>query len=98
MSRKPPTPEFTLNPRELRRSGSETRIGGSASAKVSRSAATRTATIVIEHLPTALTVEGSIPEGNYTRNQFRNARMNLEKTLIADLTKKVAKRLRLPGR
>lgn len=52
--------------------------------------------IKITHAPTEISVEGEIQSGHYSKKQMQKERDNLRKALLIDLTKKIAKKLRLP--
>ena len=68
------------------------------SARDSRNLDERAVTIRMEHAPSGLFVEGSIPEGHYSKNEMRKLKDALSDRLFRELETKVARHLRIPGR
>ena len=58
----------------------------------------RSAAIRLEHYPTGIIVEGSIPSGHYTRKELVRLTKALRIELWVSLESKVAKALHLPRR
>lgn len=55
-------------------------------------------TIRLIHHPTGVEVVGEVPQVHNTKGKLRTAEAELRKALMTELTQKVAKHLRLPGR
>ena len=55
-------------------------------------------TIRLIHHPTGVEVGGEVPQVHNTKGKLRTAEAELRKALMTELTQKVAKHLRLPGR
>ena len=58
----------------------------------------RDLTYRLEHRPTGVSVEGSIPTGHYARKEMIRLREKLRAELWTELESQVARALRLPGR
>lgn len=93
-----PGSKFILKPQDISFATTGSRAGGSASAKVSRAASTRSLTVIIRHEPTGLEIQGEIPEARYTKKQMLAAQRDQEQKLFEKLTERVAKHLKIPGR
>lgn len=55
-------------------------------------------TLFIIHRPTGIRLEGSIPEGHYSKKTMQLKRAALQEELLAQLEQAVAKALKIPGR
>jgi hypothetical protein len=53
--------------------------------------------LTLTHLPTGITVAGSIPVGHYSKKEMRQKVDDLTAKLFSELEIKVAKHLRIPG-
>jgi hypothetical protein len=71
---------------------------GGRIARTSRAAGLQTGYLELVHRPTGLKVNGTVPEGQYTRKEMMRAMDGLQVQLQAELTKAVEQKLRLPGR
>jgi hypothetical protein len=65
------------------------------SARDSRKLDKRTIIIRLEHVPSEQSVEGTIPEGHYSRGELRTLKDQLTSRLFRELEAKVARHLRL---
>jgi hypothetical protein len=72
------------------RSGSATRS--------SRAEGLQTGTMRLTHRPTGISLEGTVPEGHYSRGQMTAEMDAVKATLLRELEQRVAAHFRLPGR
>jgi hypothetical protein len=74
--------------------------GGSrrAGPRTSRKNQLRSERLFLIHKPTGIRIEGTIPEGHYTKTETKTAKERLWATLWAELNQKVAEKMRIPGR
>ena len=54
-------------------------------------------TITLEHRPTCLRVSGDIPEGRYTKSEYRQLKQTLREQLAIEMAVALTKALRLPA-
>jgi hypothetical protein len=54
--------------------------------------------VTLEHRPTGVVVEGSVPSGNYSRVTLQRLVAELRAKLFVELDNAVARKLRMPGR
>jgi hypothetical protein len=64
----------------------------------SRASSVTSRQVTLEHRPTGVVVEGSVPSGSYSRVALQRLVAELRAKLLADLDNAVARKLRLPGR
>jgi hypothetical protein len=72
-------------------------IAGGGVPKSSRKSSTRSLTMELVHLPTGISVTGTVPPGHYTRCEMVDERERLRARLWVQLENEVAKALRIPG-
>jgi len=60
----------------------------------SRRGDTRSMTVRIEHAPTAIVVEGSLPPGHYSRTEMRQLQQSLRARLLEDLERVVLQEMK----
>lgn len=68
--------------------------GGRRKARFSRANARSSYTMTLTHDPTGVAVQGSIPEGMYTRQEMRTLQATLYQRLYAELEQAVARAMR----
>jgi hypothetical protein len=71
---------------------------GGRFARTSRKNDLRSIRFFLLHKPTGISVDGTIPEGHYSRAEMTKEREQLRATLWPQLERLVAKELRVPGR
>ena len=89
---------WRLDPREVSWKAMSTASSGRTKVRLSRSLDLRSAQLTCEHVPTGLSVTGTVPEGHYSRDQMRKLQDELRARLLSELESKVARRLRVAGR
>lgn len=89
---------FKLKPEDINRSSSGFTSSGRSKLGQSRSLDSRSLELRLKHVPTGVEVAGTIKSGNYSREDMRKRRRELESQLIDALTQAVATHLRVPGR
>lgn len=98
MARKPKAAAWSLDPAEVNQSVWSTNFGRRQKASQSRSLDVTETTITLRHEPTEIEVKGSVPLGHYSRVEMRALRARITADLLAELERRVAARLRIPGR
>jgi hypothetical protein len=89
----------SLNIADIAMRASTSAVGRrSKASRASRNVDSRSLRIELEHLPTGIVVTGDVPDGHYSKNEFRDQRIKLEAELFARLTDEVMKHLRVRGR
>ncbi len=68
------------------------------SGQFERKLKTTSCSIFLAHLPTGITVEGEIPDGNYSKKEMQQKREDLKHSLFQELERQVAKKLHIKGR
>jgi hypothetical protein len=86
---------FSLDPNDVGYLKMSPRTRGKPGSPISD---VRSTILTLIHRPTGLQVKGEVPEGRYTNAQMNAQQDALHRTLMAELTALVAKKLRLPGR
>ena len=76
------------------RESTTTTSSGRRRVRDSRRGDTRSLTIRMEHVPTAVVVEGSIPSGHYSRGEMRELQESLRIRLLASLERTVIQELK----
>jgi hypothetical protein len=87
-----------LNSREVHKSTGIGTLSIRKNARQPRQMDKRDATINLIHTPTKIEVNGSIPEGHYSKKEMIQLRKSLYKALFIELENKVAKFLKIPKR
>jgi hypothetical protein len=89
---------WKLDPAEVLCSGSGGSVSNQRLIRQSRELRNTHASLVLEHGPTGVAVNGHIPPGRYSRKTMRELKTALHAQLFAQLEILVAKKLRIPGR
>ena len=89
------TNRFSLDPDDVGYLKMSPRTRGKLGAPITD---VRSTTLTLTHRPTGLQVKGEVSAGRYTNAQMTSLQDALHRTLMAELTALVAKKLRLPGR
>ena len=88
--------KWSLEASEILVSGSSSSSGKTG--QLSRNLKTTSTSLVLEHHPTGIRVEGEVPAGNYSKNEMRTKKEELQSALFSQLEQLVAKKLKIKGR
>ena len=86
--------KWTLDPKDVVSGWSGSSSGGTFARKTK----VTSRRIWVKHMPTGVIVEGEISCGNYSKKEMKQLTENTKNLLLAELERKVAKHLRIPGR
>ena len=89
--------EWHLNPSEVIRGQQGLTIGHRRKLRQSRAADLRGLIVSLQHISTGITIEATIPLGNYSRKELQKLRDELYQELFQKLEKQVAKQLGISG-
>jgi hypothetical protein len=89
---------WTLDPQDVDTFATSTRSSGRGRATLSRALDVSGQTLRLTHLPTGIAVSGEVPAGSYSRTEMTRLKEALHAQLLADLERRVARHLRIPGR
>jgi hypothetical protein len=89
---------WSLDPREVHLFGSGSRSSTRRRASLPRSLDVSGGGLRLVHYPTGVEVSGEIPAGHYSKAQLKELRAELHARLFAELERRVARHLRVPGR
>jgi len=88
---------WTLDPREVISGYDSASQPGTSASDLPADGDVREYTIWLEHRPTGIRVEGTLPNQPYTRRELELLEIELRKSLFAELELKVARKLGVPG-
>jgi hypothetical protein len=89
---------WSLNPDEVHSFGMGSRSSTRRRAALPRSLDVSGGSLRLVHHPTGVEAAGDIPAGHYSKARLRALRQELHARLFAELERRVARRLRMPGR
>jgi hypothetical protein len=89
---------WALDPTEVHLFGSGSRSSTRRRASLPRALDVSGGGLRLVHHPTGVEVSGEIPVGHYTKARLQELRAELHARLFAELERRVAKHLRVPGR
>jgi hypothetical protein len=89
---------WSLNPGEVHSFGMGSRSSSRRRAALPRSLDVSGASLRLVHHPTGVEVAGDIPAGHYSKARLQALRQELYARLFAELERRVARHLRVPGR
>jgi hypothetical protein len=87
-----------LDPKDVTWYGGSSTRSNRSNARESRKIDEREFTMNLVHKLTAIEVSGTIPLGNYSRNEMSSLKEKLYKELFIQLENKVAKEIKISGR
>ena len=97
-AKKPPAWQLDEADVDVGRSWRRASGRGGNIARTSRAEGTQSGITQLVHRPTGIKVEGTVPEGSYTRGEMSAAMDAVKADLLVELEKLVAHHYRLPGR
>ena len=89
---------WSLDPQEVHLFGMGSRSSTRRRATLPRSLDVSGGSLRLVHHPTGVEVSGDIPAGHYSKARLRVLRQGLHARLFAELERRVARHLRVPGR
>jgi hypothetical protein len=89
---------WSLDPQEVDLSGMGHRSSTRRRAALPRSLDVSGESMRLVHRPTGIEAAGEIPVGHHSKAQLRELRQELYARLFAELERRVARHLRVPGR
>jgi hypothetical protein len=89
---------WSLDPAEVRLFGSGSRTSTRHRASLPRSLDVSGGSLQLVHHSTGVEVSGEIPAGHYSKTRLKELRAALHARLFAELERRVARYLRVPGR
>jgi hypothetical protein len=89
---------WSLDPSEVHLFGTGSRSSTRRRASLPRSLDVSGAGLRLVHHPTGVEVSGDIPAGHYSKARLKELRAQLHSRLFAELERRVARHLRVPGR
>ena len=89
--------KWNLDPKDVGGSGSSAK-SKHRGAKGHWQVVMRSLSYTLTHIPTGVSVIGTIPPGHHSKTEMRRLREKLHECLFVELEAKVAKYLRIPGR
>jgi hypothetical protein len=89
---------WSLDPQEVHLFGMSSRSSNRRRAALPRSLDVSGGSLRLVHHPTGIEVSGDIPAGHYSKTRLRDLRQELHARLFAELERRVARHLRVPGR
>ena len=89
---------WSLDPQEVHQFGSGSRSSTRRRASLPRSLDVSGGGLRLVHQPTGVEVSGEIPAGHYSKARLKELRQELHARLFAELERRVARHLRVPGR
>jgi len=89
--------KWKLNPKEVESGGGGVSSSGK-NGQFSRRLKITSSSVMLVHIPTGITVEGTIPPGRYSKNEMKKLKEDMRRKLFAVLEAKVGRHLRIPGR
>src|SRR4051794_28450133 len=92
------TKGWSLDPADVHLFVSGTRTSTRRRASLPRSLDVSGGVLRLVHHPTGVEVAGEIPTGHYSKARLKELRAELHARLFAELERRVARHLRVPGR
>src|SRR5437764_6775678 len=89
---------WSLDPGEVYMFGSGRRMSTRRRASLPRALDVSGGALRLVHHPTGVAVAGEIPRGHYSKARLNQLRTELHARLFAELERRVARHLRVPGR
>jgi hypothetical protein len=89
---------WALDPREVHAFGMSGRSSSRRKAALPRALDVSGVALRLVHHPTGVEVSGDIPAGHYSKARLQALREELHARLFAELERRVARHLRVPGR
>jgi hypothetical protein len=89
---------WSLDPAEVYLFGSGSRSSTRRRASLPRSLDLSGVALRLVHHPTGVEVAGEVPAGHYSKARLKELREELHARLFAELERRVARHLRVPGR
>ena len=89
---------WSLDPKQVHMFGTGSRSSTRRRASLPRSLDVSGSGLSLVHSPTGVEVSGEIPAGHYSKARLKDLRAELHARLFAELERRVARHLRVPGR